>query len=845
MESVPESDGEEQEVRRGETLQEEEEEDEEEPQHVSAPEELLLKLNTTDQLCPESYRMNSPDERRLLDIADNFHRQYSLLYPDRKPLLLCPTNECGVKKFVSTTLRPTATEHPELFTWPGCASFVADFLSLEPLEPPVNLPSFLLSSSLVLQSRRATCLDFASLLCSLLLGVNYDAYCVSGYAVREMCLLDRSRLRCPLLDTQAKSEIHEQEPQENKYSVKPPKEPKSQFLIHQEEKKKKQQQEEEEATLLQKQKLQEESEQRPADPLRGLRVHCWVLVLSGSRSVPENFFIDPLTGNRYATDDERFLGVESAWNNFNYYVNMQDCRNGCADMVYDLEDLKTWEPVLYGGTSKKQLMLDVLKKKKTMSKVINAQEEEEEEEKPRVFEMPRSWVSYINISREDLESRWPGRQKVTHYRRAKLEQFAPYLKSDGLVQRLTAYQDLDCTDEVSVKEWYQHRDDNLEETEVNKLDSVTTERFTRGRPFHLLFHRFWSRGDDEREMLFSSGHRDDLVRRLVSPGEMTETFEGRSDFLFYRHVVAQRTVRFSGPYPVEQLNVRQLEKVVERFHRNRSKPANADVAERVFLLAERRIEVTYHLDDHRTIGSKRSFIKPEEATETKKAEDFRAQLVSGYQVDPSEEPLHTLTLNKMLVDLMKDEEEVILQIKTSWIEVSDFLASRAEEKRDVRLPFSPWTTTGAAKARSHRQEMERQAEEDQSWLQERKKDILAPLLIRLDNAETLSAKDAKQLYHDCLAECKQRLVEKANLIQKHYDKETQELQRKQQWYQEKQLTIAPQDKDEYQNYCSEKTLRIRVAKKRLSMHMEAAPLEYQNLDLKLKNDPRLAPHLLK
>ncbi|KAK1897713.1 Dynein regulatory complex subunit 7 [Dissostichus eleginoides] len=50
-----------------------------------------------DELCPESYRVNSPDQIRLLAIADNFQRQYSLLYPDRKPLLLCPVNECGVR----------------------------------------------------------------------------------------------------------------------------------------------------------------------------------------------------------------------------------------------------------------------------------------------------------------------------------------------------------------------------------------------------------------------------------------------------------------------------------------------------------------------------------------------------------------------------------------------------------------------------------------------------------------------------------------------------------------------------------------------------------------------------
>lgn len=52
--------------------------------------------------------------------------------------------------------------------------------------------------------------------------------------------------------------------------------------------------------------------------------------MSGCRSIKENFIIDPLTGNSYPTNDDNFLGVESIWNNFNYYANMQDCSNGCA-----------------------------------------------------------------------------------------------------------------------------------------------------------------------------------------------------------------------------------------------------------------------------------------------------------------------------------------------------------------------------------------------------------------------------------------------------------------------------------------------------------------------------------
>lgn len=74
------------------------------------------------------------------------------------------------------------------------------------------------------------------------------------------------------------------------------------------------------------------------------------------------------------------------------------------------------------------------------------------------------------------------------------------------------------------------------------------------------------------------------------------------------------------------------QKVVERFHRNKSKPASEDVAERVFLLAERRVEVTYHLEDNRYIPSTRRFIKPQKLMETMKAEDFTADMVSSFQV---------------------------------------------------------------------------------------------------------------------------------------------------------------------------------------------------------------------
>ncbi|MEQ2251426.1 hypothetical protein ILYODFUR_010831, partial [Ilyodon furcidens] len=316
-------------------------------------EEALTNVQLPEELHPESYRINSPKEEQLLEIADNFQHQYLLLYPDRKPLLLFPVNECGVRKFVSTTLRPTQTGLWELQSWQDCSSFVADFLTVQPLEPPSEVPTQLFSPTSVLRSQKATCFESSTLLCSLLLGLNYDAYCVSGYASREMCLLDQSLQQCPLLDMEVKSvqsEISEQKHQEQKYGLRPERQLRSHFLKEQEQKK-----HEAVAALLQEKELQEENSQLPPDSLRGLRVYCWVLVLSGIRSIKENFFIDPLTGSTFPTNDDNFHGIESVWNSFNYYVNRQECINGCRDVLFDLEDSSQWETVLHNGISQQQL----------------------------------------------------------------------------------------------------------------------------------------------------------------------------------------------------------------------------------------------------------------------------------------------------------------------------------------------------------------------------------------------------------------------------------------------------------------------------------------------------------
>ena len=88
------------------------------------------------------------------------------------------------------------------------------------------------------------------------------------------------------------------------------------------------------------------------------------------------------------------------------------------------------------------------------------------------------------------------------------------------------------------------------------------------------------------------------------------------------------------------------------------------------------------------------------------------------------------------------------------------------------------------------------------------------------------------------------------------------MQRKQQWYQTNQINMSREDEQEYLEYCADAMFRIHILELRLNRylnwnsnklvinkflklfykfwsHKEVAPVKYQEMEQKLRNDPRL------
>ncbi|XP_016062002.1 PREDICTED: dynein regulatory complex subunit 7 isoform X2 [Miniopterus natalensis] len=719
---------------------------------------------------PLSYQSNTTKEEHLLQVADNFSRQYSHLCPDRVPLFLHPLNECEVPKFVSTTIRPTLMPYPELYNWDTCAQFVADFLSMEPLSDPLKP------------------------------------------AVQEK----------------------EVEPPK-KYAVKPPRDLTSRFEQEQEIKKQKAIKAEQDLLRKEEEERLGEAKNENSDPLHGLRVHSWVLVLSGKREVPESFFIDPFTARSYSNQDDNFLGIESLWNHKNYWVNMQDCWNCCKDLIFDLGDPVRWEYLLL-GTDKPQLSIaeeddDGLNDD---DDVENLGKEEEG------FDMPHSWVDQISISPEAFETRCPNGKKVIQYKKAMLEKWAPYLNSNGLMCRLSTYEDSECTKTLEIKEWYQNREDMLELKHINKVTGLNIDYFKPGHPQALRVHSYMSmQPENDRVMEFYERARvDSLVKREETPKTMTEYYQGRPDFLSYRHVTFGPRIKKLNLNSAES-NPRPMVKITERFSRNPAKPADEDVEERVFLILEERIQLRYHcLEDHIT-ASKREFLRRTEVDSKGNKIIMSPEMCISFEVKPMEHTKKLLYQYEAMMQLKNEEKLSRHQAWESELEVLEILKLLEEEEEAHTLKISIYDTKRNEKSKEYREAMERVMHEEHLRQVEAQLDYLAPFLAQLPPGEKLTRGQALRLKDECLSDFKQRLIDKANLIQARFEKETQELQKKQQWYQENQVTLTAEDEDLYLSYCSQAMFRIRILEQRLNRHKELAPLKYLALEEKLYKDPRL------
>ncbi|KAI8815434.1 hypothetical protein BJ742DRAFT_876531 [Cladochytrium replicatum] len=815
-------------------------------QEEKARKKALLEQQLRDpSKAPSSYLDNSKKETLILQYVVNFNRQYSQLYPGRKELLLSPKNEFSVQKFVCTTIRPTQLPFKETYDYRSCARFVSDFLTYSPLDPPHELPTFLPSPTYTLKLQTGNSFDYSVLLVSLLQGVGYDAYVVSGYATKEITLMDETKTQTSDIGlpppkshqtSKADSGQEGEKSSTSKYKVKPSRFLKSVFLQKQEEKRIALEQKQ-----LEEQRLMEEKRKAAQieddDELKGLRVHSWVLMLPGKREISEAFFIEPATGRLYSTENEKYLGVESVFSSANYWVNMQTCYDGLKGISFDLGDNAKWEFVLLDNTLPGGIAPKIADDIQVQD---NASEEDEDEENgSEILDLPPSWVSPLSITKDEFELRSASGSKSVTYRNGRWEKFAEYHRPDGMISRITFFIDESAGFQGEIQEEFENRSDLIsrdklcQRTRVPAINKVS-EYFDAGRP-HGLKEHVMVNGKTTDMHFYASARSDGLFKRVETANKIMEHFVDREDKLIYRSVTFDTSEEDENSNKEPTTGTSHILKMAEKFEKNPDLPVHEDVAKKTYFVRDERIRVVYQLGPNRIVSSWREFKKP--ATEQPGA---ALELVNSFEVDVYAKPLKRQHLYAQLCQLLKSEQACLQAHKNSEREVREILQARQAEEKDITLIVSVYDTIRNNGNLPNEQEREpHKGEEEES--KSANLDYLSPYLVNYENSTQLSKEEALTVKEAYLKGMKERLVEKANIIQSRLDEVTAEYQRRQLMYSKNADLMSVEETEEYMNFCNEALFKIHILEKRLAKHKESAPERYAQMDARLRADSRLQP----
>nr|CEL65503.1 TPA: Coiled-coil domain-containing protein 135 [Neospora caninum Liverpool] len=817
-----------------------------------------------------------------------------------KFLFLAPPNEFGVPKFVSTTIRPTKLPFKECYDYRDCAAFFADFLCYEELEPPNEYPPVLPSPASVISWRKGDSFDFAVLLCSVLIGQGYDAYCVSGCAPEFITRVNQANELPPFLRQEMKAEedvkpcVDPELPQPDNAPMDaspegdiPPAEemrvvpthdndegldfviprrlpPESAFLKMLEDEKN----EREAAKKAENEQIFTESDDPLCgeDPFEGRRVHCWVLVKKGKRGVENDVFLEPTTGREYALSEAPYVAVHFAWNNENFWVNMVS-RVPVRQLTWDLYNTRFFEYILL----KKSRPLDEDEECSELSKLSIAYQTRPL--KAPALQAPLSWAGRFTLSRDDILKRYFGLTKTVFYKKSKVEYFALY--SQYIQRYAYPVEDLGfshcCREEVFIK---------------------------------LIFY-----GVHTFTML------DGLIRHVEVIGvKMFEEFEGREDRRTY-HSITLGTDEEGSREKIRMITgLMPIVRMSEKFARDPDKEASGDEYKIVYLLAEDRVRVSFHHAEGAILQSV-LMLKRKQAT-LEVDEEYMAFIQTFKRRFPTQKEIHRyLTRQKEMVMRFRNfvvDQAYQIHVWRGQQEAAITAAREMEEKHLLGLregspsasrPMSPGSgaangtssvdgghgisgengselkghtradrnnqngeeTTGPPVYTKHtlqltvydaaRELLKNRSDERRALETKQKKkendeiDILAPYFIEF-RGRTLDAASAELIAKRCKNDMRKRMLHRAAVTQQRLQEQQEKLRRLKE-AQQRRLKDNSQDisyvnKEEEEGNSieeqqSEIVFKIRILEQRLHRHEAQAITKLNELERLLLTDSRLAP----
>lgn len=807
------------------------------------------------QSVPASYLSSSVNEELCFEYVKSYVSEFRTVYPKRREPFLLAKNEHGVDKFVCSTITPSLSQFTELYDLHECAVFFAGYVVYEPLDPPAEAPAYLPSPGQTLAWHTGDSFDMATLLCSLLLGNGYDAYVVHGYAPKFIALRDQSTSTCPIISkldqaSNVRAETTddiEDDSDNNPYKIPEDTLGPSKFIEKQRELAR--------IRGLDKFVLWGGSGidlSTPAPAEDGVeRAHAWVMVRSGRREIKETTFIEPSTGRAYPASNSPYLAVEAMWNNQNFWINT-DLKRKVGDLDFSLSaENGFWEYLFISSTrgvtpggikpssggdadvgdmragSSSRDGEDSPRGIRSASNEDKLDLGGDGSSMERTLDPPPAWAKEVVVDRSMYLNRYPPNGKRTvNYLRAKVDYYARTTHPQAMVMRMVLYLDNSRKLVSEIHEWFESRRDKMYKRARYVIQGYFTEFYQPGSSGEI---KQWTEYPGKKIFVdyYVKGRPDFLRRREEYVGHrVKEFYQGRNDRLNYMSVhfsseklsVEPRAGMYelSGGTLAKEL---YISKMVQCYDPDPANNTGTAVSRRSYFIVDGKVVTEFHYAPSKVTRKMKVYVHPRAGMVNAAINDDHAD---NDDTDGAQE------VNQM-------ERECYNFIRKNFELNANLLRVRAEVEGDVGQER---TVFEIALDRAKNGDMGTMGPEGSTDNDAKAVDYLTPFLRHLKETSKLSREDAIEVRQACLDSLKNRLVERANIIQSRLNDENTKLAKKQEKFQRSQRD-GDVSTEEYEKYCTEAMFRIQILEQRLVQHEEAALKKFAELDLKLANDPRL------
>ena len=317
----------------------------------------------------------------------------------------------------------------------------------------------------------------------------------------------------------------------------------------------------------------------------------------------ESFFIEPSTGRKYSIEDapNYYFSIEAVFNHKNYYINMDPSRAvDEINMEFEQDNTGEWEYVMIKNDEKKG-----------EEEEENPDEEEDDDgveggnNEEEVLDMPPPWSPKLSVNKDKFLELCKMGEKTVFYKKCKVEFYSDCKQVDGLVKRVTMYEDFKRLITKEVRSYYRYRRDKLILRRRFPYEFKTIEHYESSEKTN-----HWKKliqVDDTYRKIWFYHHRnkDGLIYREEQIKDKTfERYKGREDKLIYRSITyadeTKSPLDKSKDLYIDDNNVRRdlkIRKMAQKFEVDHNKPAETQIKKTVFNIESGDVMVYYHYQE--------------------------------------------------------------------------------------------------------------------------------------------------------------------------------------------------------------------------------------------------------